>query len=68
MIAKKKNQMDSAILDTSLPECIADLSFCGGAYPKFGEQLKGGALEEDFSNLNNKIVYKNSIVQSAMFF
>ena len=43
------------------------LSFCGGAYPKFREWFKGGAWEEDYSNLNNAIVYTNTIVEFCMF-
>ena len=43
------------------------LSFCGGTYSKFRERLKGDAWEEDYINLNNKIVCINGIVEFWMF-
>ena len=63
----QKNHIDPLIIELLFLKSEVDLSFCGGAYLKFREQVEGGTWEEDFSNLNNKIVYKNSIVEIAMF-
>ena len=63
----QKNHMDPPITEPYPPENEFDFEILWRCISKFGERLKGGAWEEDYSNLNNTIVYINSIVQFGMF-
>ena len=66
MIAQK-NRKDAAITDTYLPEWMVDFELLWRYISKIPKTSQVATYTKDFSNFNNKIVYKNSKVQSAMY-
>ena len=65
----QKNHMDPALTELLFLKSEVDFELLWRCISKIPNLREGGAWEweEDFSNLNNKIVYKNSIVEFAMF-
>ena len=62
----QKNRMDPPITEPNPLENEVDFELLWRCISKIPDRREGGAWEEDFPNLNNKIVYKNSIVEFAM--
>ena len=63
----QKNHMDPQINDLLFLKNEVDFELLWRCISKIPNRREEGEWEEDFSNLNNNIVYKNSIVQFAMF-
>ena len=66
MIAQK-NRKDATITDTYLPECMVDFELLWRGISKIRRTSHVATYTKDFSNLKNKKVYINGIVQLRMF-